>query len=357
MKILIYGGGGLIGQEIAKLHIQEGDEVYIYDTQVNPYNDYSRLRGIVLPFPPTPDLINDVDIISYQAAHVGVGESMYKPWKYMDNNVGDLAMLIETLIDNDIKKPIVFAGSMGPYGEGHYSCPWCGDTVYPVERECPACGKPLSELKSLPLYEGDAFSPVSFYGLSKAAQEDMLKLYSKTYNVSVTSLRYFSVYGTDQNPLNPYTGVLTIIGNQILNRKEISLNEDGTQERDLVHVEDVARAHFLATRKMVDGFKVFNICTGIAYSIKAVAEKLNDAFSVISGKEKLPIAFKGKVRKGDVYKIRGTRVGAKVGLGWEPFHELDQDILTYARFLYDKGHLYKDDTWEQEEQRTKGLMK
>lgn len=345
----------MIGQAIAKRHIAEGDEVDIYDNCSNPFVDYEHLHGWYLPFVKGcyPDLAA-YDLISNQAAYVGVGESMYLPNKYMVNNLDATTKIIQELITKKSDVPIIHAGSMGPYGEGPRLCHHCGK-YYTVNTprehvgapECPDCGE---RSHSMHIKETDQLNPVSYYGISKKVQEDSLKLYYDTYNVRrITSLRYFSVYSSDQNPTNPRTGVLTIIANQIINNDKILLNEDGHQTRDLVHVDDIAQAHYLASRYLVRGFHVFNIGTGRETRLEDVA------LGFVNHME-LPIStiqFTGTIRKGDVYNSRADISKAKDMLGYEPKHKLYEDIKSYADYVMENKEKFKSDSWKEENQKVK----
>lgn len=353
MKIVIIGGAGMIGQAIAKRHLVEGDQVDIYDVFSNPYDDYSHLHGNVLK--DYPDL-SQYDLISNQAALVGVGESMYRPHQYMANNIEATTKIINELVTMKVRVPIIHAGSMGPYGEGSLFCPSCTHDLYRSSPRttvgkmmCPIC---KGNLKTMDAIEFQELHPLSFYALSKKVQEEALQLFAEAYHNPVISLRYFSVYATDQNPNNPKTGVLTVIANQILNRDVVELNEDGNQTRDLIHVEDVARAHFLASRKiqgrMINSFDTFNIATGNSVSMKHVASRM-----IRFAGTNHEIVANMRIRIGDVYDSHADVGRAKTILGFTAEHDLEQDMKDYIRFCFDNREKFNSDSWEKENQRLK----
>lgn len=332
MKILITGGGGLIGQAIAKKHIAEGDEVYIYDTQVNKYNDYSNLVGRVLPtaFYSIADAIYDMkpDIVSHHAALVGVGQSQYDIERYVSNNVGFTGELLQAVLLFN-KKPIkiIHAGSMGPYGS------------YP---------------ENLAAHEDDFLHPVSIYAVTKLAQEELIRVFCESYRIPGISLRYFSVYGLQQSPLNPYTGVLSVIANMLLNNDKVELYEDGTQTRDLINVEDTANAHFLASRLSTsNNFMALNVGTGNSVSMEYVAEQMRN---IIAPEKK--IVFNGKHRIGDVQHMRAEITRTKAVLGWKPAHNIHDDIIEYCEHILANADKFKINTVEAEQNniKTKGLL-
>lgn len=306
-KVLITGGAGLIGQAIAKKHTSLGDDVFLYDTKLNRFNDYSNLIGqdITSSYYGELDKILKTikpDVISHQAALVGVGQSMYDIRRYVDNNISFTGYLLQCLIDcKHLPNKFLFAGSMGPYGDA----------------------KPDESVE-----ETYPQSPHSIYAVTKQAQENLLRVFSETYGMDLISLRYFSVYGTEQNPLNPYTGVLSIIANQCLNSDKISIYDDGSQTRDLIHIDDVADAHYKASNTKTNGISILNIGTGRSYSLMYIAEKIRDILS--PGKE---IVADGKHRKGDIMHMKADIRNAMSSLDWKPKHNLDDDIIEYCSYV------------------------
>lgn len=358
MKILIIGGGGLIGQAIAKLHQEHGDEIYIYDTRENSFNDYTHLIGEDVTDRGLHYALSlSYDVLSLQSALVGVGQSMYQPKRYLDNNIGVYSEIIQYLLSNKKDVPIIHAGSMGPYGEGQYACSSCGHVFYPIRMRklaldfyCPICG---GLALSLPCTEETRCNPQSYYALSKYAQEESLRLFHEITGNPVISLRYFSVYGTEQNPLNPYTGVLTILANQFINQGKVVINEDGKQTRDLIHVDDVAAAHALMPYWFSKGYQIYNVCTSNAYDMKFIAERMR----IFLHKEFIPIMYTENIRKGDIRHSRGMNIKL-YELGWCPSHKLHDNLIQYCDYVLNNKDKFQVDTWEQEQKqlREKGVQ-
>lgn len=334
-KILITGGGGLIGQAIAEEHLQHGDDVYIYDTRLNTFNDYSNLLGIDLTLKGSIDKVineNDFDIISHQASHVGVGESQYNIIKYAENNIIFTAKILQTLAEKSKKiKMFILAGSMGPYGEGPYNCHEHG-IIYPIRDKvihilCPICSS--KNILPLAINENCLKIPKSIYGLTKLSQEEMVRIFSEIYDIMSISLRYFSVYGHQSNPTNPYTGVLSVIGNKIINSKEIHLYEDGEQTRDLISSIDIAKAHYLTTKTQFSKrFESFNLGTGRSISLKEVARQM-----LSNVKVNKKIIFNNLYRIGDIKHSRADIHKFTTMTGWKPSIDITQAIVDYSSYL------------------------
>lgn len=339
MKILVIGGAGLIGQAICKKHLYEGDDVFFYDTKVNPYNDYTVLLGTEVSDLGGFLLAERPEVVSHQAAFVGVGESQYSPLKYYGNNVGSVSNLLQLLTEyKSFYTPelLILAGSMGPYGEGRRFCASCNRFVeflgmrQTLHLPCSICGLdtfPALNTEDTPLL------PVSVYGLSKLVQEKQVELYANTFNTSVVSLRYFSVYGEGGSPNNPYTGVFSIIAKMLLCRQEVLLNEDGLQTRDLVHTEDVARAHFLASRSSVlkeGAFTALNVGTGRRTSMSECADLIS---GYLGGDVGNSYKGTGHVRLGDVRDSCADIQRIIEILGWHPQVSVFEGASRYCKWL------------------------
>lgn len=326
MKVLITGGGGLIGQAIAKQHLLQGDEVYIYDNKSNPYNDYSNMLGIDCYGESLQSLIEskNFDIISHQASSVGVGESMYNITKYCQNNISFTAELLQAIIDTKkFPKCLMLASSMGPYGYGN-------------------------GFKDKEICESDPRSPQSFYAITKQTQEEMFRVFANTYKVKAIALRYFSVYGTKANPNNPFTGVLSIIANKIINSDVVELNEDGEQTRDLISADDCAKAHIKACA--FEGydqmyFYAFNTATGYSVTMKYIAERMISLLDPLK-----ELKFNGQYRKGDIKHSRASIYLAKNHLDFVASDKIDDAIVDYCDYIQNNWDAFKTKDTCQEEQ-------
>jgi dTDP-L-rhamnose 4-epimerase len=272
------------------------------------------------------------DVISHQAANVGVGESQYEIKKYVDNNIGFTGELLQALLKNRKMMPprIILAGSMGPYGEGPFYCAE-HHIVYPKrlnirKPNCPICN---GEIHPMSINENAERIPKSIYGLTKMAQEDMVRIFSDVYGVDVISLRYFSVYGENSNPNNPYTGVLSIIANKILNSDVVKLYEDGSQTRDLISAIDVADAHWHVSNLPIGNkFDAFNVGTGHSVNIEYVARKMVDIMS--PGKT---IEFTNEYRSGDIKYSCADISKLTNATNWQPTHTIDESITRYCSYV------------------------
>lgn len=300
-KILITGGAGVIGQEIARQLDTTEWEILLYDDFSNRFTPTEGFVGRNL----WPHLsihsaleIERPDVISHHAAAVGVGESMYNPLKYVQQNCLFTADLIQAIIDTRWKGRILHASSMGIFGE---------------------------QLR--PADEGEFKVPKSFYGLTKAFQEDALFMLWANYpGIELGCLRYFSVYSSTFNPENPLTGILSVIVDQILQGGPVELYDDGGQTRDMIHVRDVAKIHnAMVVRKKVP--TVLNVCTGRVLTMRQIVDMVATEFGYRG-----EIKFNGKLRAGDIHYSQGINTRLKILVPVD-FIPLEQGIREYREFI------------------------
>lgn len=343
--VLITGGAGFIGSHLADellgagygVRILDALEPQVHGTERQP-PDYLDERvelhvGDVRNREAVIDALRGVDAVFHLAARVGVGQSMYEVASYVDSNVCGTTVVLEEAQRAGVG-PVIVASSMSVYGEGLYRAP-DGDTLT-TERTAaqlregrwdvfgPA-GEPLEPVATP---ESKTPSLASVYALTKMDQERLSLLLGKTYDVSVTALRFFNVYGERQALSNPYTGVLAIFGNRLLNGRPPILFEDGHQRRDFVHVSDVACACRLALETPAAAGQCFNIGSGSSISILGLAQ----AAARATGSHIEPHVT-GQYRVGDIRHCFADIGAAREILGFEPQVGLEEGLEGFARWL------------------------
>ena len=174
---------------------------------------------------------------------------------------------------------MVLGSSTAVYGEGKYRCGKDGD-VYPHPRSvealergrwdppCPLCGGAVSPMVT----DESVTRPTSAYGLSKLAQEDLLKLVAERQRMEWVILRYGAVQGRPQPFQNAYYGALRIFALRAAHNQPPVLLEDGKQLRDFIDVEDVARANLSALGDLPVG--TYNVASGRAHTVMDLARTL-----------------------------------------------------------------------------------
>lgn len=352
--ILVTGGAGFIGSHLADLLLREGHHVRALDVlspQVHgdaaatgrrpDYLDpeVELVVGDVRDRAAVDRALQGVDVVFHFAAAVGVGQSMYEIAEYTSvNNLGT-AVLLEAMAARAKAQPfarLVVASSMSLYGEGLYRAP---DGTHVVDAERPraqlvagrweprdALGRVL---EPLPTPESKAPSLASVYALSKYDQERLCLMVGRAYGIPAVALRFFNVFGTRQALSNPYTGVLAIFASRLLNERAPMIFEDGLQQRDFVHVTDVARACSAARTAPGAVGEVLNVGAGNTYTVREIAERTAAAV----GKPYLQPEVTGKYRVGDIRHCVADIARARAVLGYEPRVSLDAGLEELAGWL------------------------
>lgn len=241
MKHLITGAAGFIGSNLAEKLLKNGEKVIGIDCFTDYYSRDLKERNIktILDNPnftflekdlleiDLKKLLKDINYIYHQAAQAGVRSSWGENFEiYNQNNILLTQKLLEAAKGAEKLKKFIYASSSSVYGD----------------------------TDQLPMQEKNRLQPVSPYGVSKLAGENLVYLYYKNFKVPTTSLRYFTVYGEGQRPDMAFH----IFTKAFLLGKEINIFGDGKQSRNFTYVGDIARANIIAAQKAPAG-EIINI--------------------------------------------------------------------------------------------------
>jgi dTDP-L-rhamnose 4-epimerase len=181
--------------------------------------------------------------------------------------------------------------------------------------------------------EDTPVDPATAYGISKYDQERLVIIFGKQTGIPTVALRYFVNYGPRQSVHNPYTGVCSIFSSRILNNRPIIIYEDGNQTRDFIFVRDVARANLFVLEEPRADFGVFNVATGQATTIRALAGLLQECLGK-EGKLEFPARFRpGEVR----HMVAG--VSRLAHLGFRAECSVQEGLQRYVEWLATQGPL------------------
>ncbi|MDF9746008.1 NAD-dependent epimerase/dehydratase family protein [Natrinema salsiterrestre] len=246
--ILVTGGGGFIGSHLVDA-LCPHNEVRVLDDfstgdRAHLPEDATVIDGDVRDPIALQKAARGVDLIFHHAAVVSVSRSVDEPRQSNRTNLEASLLVLEQARREDAR--VVVASSAAVYG-------------HPDE---------------LPVPETARTNPTSPYGVQKLALDQYARLYEELYGLETVALRYFNVYGPRQQ--GPYSGVISTFLEQARASEPITVEGDGRQSRDFVHVSDVVRANLHAATTDAVG-EAYNIGTGQRTSILDLAETVRDA--------------------------------------------------------------------------------
>ena len=375
-NILITGGAGFIGSNLALKLISKGYNVTVLDnlspqihgdnpTETSPLylsikDKVKFILGTVTSKEDWEKALIDQDAIIHYAAETGTGQSMYEVEKYVDVNINGTALMLNLLVNGNygIKKVIV-ASSRSIYGEGKYISKELG-AVYPTQRTAEYMDQGdfevkylnSSELTLVGTDEESKIHPSSVYGITKQNQEQMVLTVCPTIGIAGVAFRYQNVYGPGQSLKNPYTGILSIFSTQIKNGNNINIFEDGEESRDFVFIEDVVDATILGLEKEEANNQVFNVGTGVATNVLTVANELVKNYGV-----DVSIHVSGNYRLGDIRHNYADLTKINKLLGFTPKISFEAGLKQFANWVNTQE--IQEDNYQKsiDEMKAKGLYK
>lgn len=375
-NVLITGGAGFIGSNLALKLVEKGYEVTVLDnlspqihgenpTETSPLylsikDKVKFIHGTVTSKEDWEKALKGQDAIVHYAAETGTGQSMYDVEKYVDVNINGTALMLNLLVNDSYSvKKVVVASSRSIYGEGKYISKELG-AVYPTQRDSVFMNQGDFEVKypnssALTLVGTDEDSkihPSSVYGITKQNQEQMVLTVCPTVDIAGVAFRYQNVYGPGQSLKNPYTGILSIFSTQIKNGNNINIFEDGLESRDFVYIDDVVDATILGLEKEEANNQVFNVGTGVATNVLTVANELVKNYGV-----DVSINVSGNYRLGDIRHNYADLTKINKLLGFSPKVAFEAGLKKFAEWVNTQE--VQEDKYQKsiDEMKAKGLYK
>ena len=373
-NILITGGAGFIGSRLCEKLYNKGYVITVMDNLSKQIHGEEEsllfnkikdkcifIKGDVRNKADWRKAVKGQEVIIHLAAETGTGQSMYEIKKYTDVNIMGTVHMLELLANTSHKvEKIIIASSRAIYGEGKYICSIHGD-IYPSCRnksdlekanfnlKCSVCN---SELQLTATDESSKIHPSSIYGINKQQQEQMVMLMGKSLGIASVAFRYQNVYGPGQSLSNPYTGILSIFSTRILNGNNLDIYEDGLESRDFVYIDDVIDATILGLEKEKANGHVFNVGSGVATTVKEVADSLKRLYD-----SDINISISGKFRSGDIRHNYADLDKINDLLGFIPKYSFQEGISKFVEWV--KTQEIKEDKYEKSIKQliSKGLLK
>ena len=306
-RILVTGGAGFIGSHLVDRLLDEGFKVWVVDNlytgQMENLVQHRGKKGFrfveadIRNFELVKKMVRGVDAVFHEAALVSVTRSVENPFLSNETNVAGTLNLLKACVDARVKR-FVYASSSSVYGE----------------------------TETLPKHERLVTMPLSPYAVSKLAAENYVKVFHGVYGLETVCLRYFNVYGPRQK-YGPYSGVISIFINRLLEDQPPIIYGDGEQTRDFTNVQDVVEANMLALSAQNAVGEVFNVATGVATSVNKLAEIVQE----IMGKTNLAPVY-ANPRPGDIRHSYADISKAGKILEYNPKVQLEKGLTDLVKW-------------------------
>jgi UDP-glucose 4-epimerase len=313
-RILVTGGAGFIGSHIVDKLVEEGYAVRVIDNlSSGRLENLAQHRGnpqveVVMGDLKRPEdalrAVENVETVFHYAANPEVRVSTTNPEVHFNENVVATFNLLEAMRRKGVKE-IVFASSSSVYGE-------------PEE---------------IPVGEDAPLRPVSVYGASKAACENLIHAYSKLYGIRAVALRYANVVG----PRLRHGVVWDFVNKLRRNPTELEILGNGKQVRSYVHVSDAVEATIIAWEKGGQGFEVYNVASEDWITVDEVADEVVKAMGLTGVKKVYKPVLHGVGWPGDVKRI-ALKIEKIKKLGYKPHMSSKEAIRFAAQKLINELH-------------------
>jgi UDP-glucose 4-epimerase len=307
MKVLVTGGAGFIGSNLARALLARGDDVRVLDnfSTGNRRNlagldhDVDLVEGDLRSYERVHAAVRGVEVVFHQGALPSVPRSVQDPLTTTAVNVEGTLNVLLAARDEGVRR-IVNASSSSVYGNG-------GD---------------------LPRAESQLPDPISPYAVAKLAAERFCTSFSRVYAMEIVSLRYFNVFGPRQDPTSQYSAVVPRFIRAIAAGDPVTVYGDGEQSRDFTYVDNVVGANLLAAdiAGTVSG-EIVNIATGGSTTVNELADTIGRLLA-----RPVEKAFEPE-READVRASWADVEQARRLLGYEPGVELEDGLTRTADFL------------------------
>ena len=287
-KYLVTGGAGFIGSHLVAELLRRGESVRVADNfstglRENVPAGVDVIDGDVADEATAVRAVAGCDYVLHQAAVPSVPRSIAEPLATHRANVDGTVNVLVAARDAGVKR-VVFAGSSSVYGNA----------------------------ATLPKREDMRPHPMTPYALQKLVSEQYCQMFTQLYGLETVTTRYFNVFGPRQQPGSPYSGVISLFIEALVNGRRPTIYGDGRQTRDFTYGGDVVRGVLAAATAPGVGGEVINVAVGGRISLLELVRTLN----VILGTNLEPVF--AEAREGDVRDSQADIVKARQRLGFDP---------------------------------------
>lgn len=306
MNYLVTGGAGFIGHHLVGALLNAGHQVVVVDDlssgkRKNLHETTHFIEGDITDAALWGDVFSAhaIDGVFHLAAIASVQRCAEEWARAHEVNSGGMVMLLDAVKQQQEKTgaaiPLVYASSAAVYG---------------------AC-------ENVPISENEPSAPISAYGADKRDNEVQASIGWQQFNISSVGLRFFNVYGPNQDASSPYSGVISIFNDRAEQGLPLTIFGDGKQSRDFIYVTDIAEglcSSMAALEQKKLTCDVMNLASGREVTITQLAQTLNDVHQNSAG-----INYE-TARVGDIVRSLGNAENARKSIGFVPRIDLKEGL-------------------------------
>ena len=316
-RVLVTGGAGFIGSNLAERLLAQDNEVVVLDNfstgkreNVAPFLDHPRftlIEGDIRSMETCRKAVDGARYVLHHAALGSVPLSIDDPALAADVNITGTVNVFCAAHKAGVER-VVYAASSATYGDS----------------------------KTLPQVEHDIGTPLSPYAITKYVNELFAQNFAALYGLSSVGLRYFNIFGPRQDPHGAYAAVLPLFAKALVSHAAPTINGDGSFSRDYTYIENVIQANqraALATGPAAN--QVYNIACGAATSLTELFTDLRSLLARFDPAIADIQAVYGPERVGDIPHSVADITKARTLLGYAPTHGVPEGLLAAARWYFD----------------------
>jgi len=318
MRVLVTGGAGFIGSHVAEALLKRGDEVTIVDNfnsfydpaikhgnieEIRRVGEIRLVEGDLMDEAIRRAALEGVDRVVHLAAWAGVRPSIEMPVRYVRQNLLMPTLLTESMRQAGVRH-MVWASSSSVYGD--------------------SCEPPFRE-------DANVMAPVSPYAATKIGGEALAASFAHLYDLNITQLRFFTVYGPRQRP----EMAIHKFARLMMQGQPIPRFGDGSTSRDYTYIDDIV-AGVLAALDRVDGYRVYNLGESDRITLSRLISTIAEALGCEPEIQALP------TQPGDVTHTNASIDRARTELDYNPQVPIEEGIRRFAAWFRERPALWKD---------------
>lgn len=316
-KILVTGGAGFIGSNLCDYLVKIGAEVRCLDNfstghlhniqSLLKIKNFTLIEGDIRDIKTCQIACKGVDYVLHQAALGSVPRSIADPITSNEVNVSGFLNMLVSAKDQGVKR-FIYAASSSTYGDS----------------------------EALPKIEEQIGKPLSPYAITKYVNELYADNFKRVFNLDTIGLRYFNVYGRQQDPNGAYAAVIPLFVKKLINHESPIINGDGSYSRDFTYIDNVIQMNVLAMSTEDESAlnQVYNTAVGDRTTLIELVNFLKNILSDFDSKIKDVEIIHGPNRNGDIPHSLASIEKAKKLLKYEPTHNIKEGLKESVNWYF-----------------------